>query len=280
MKKPVVYKIRNVVNQKFYVGSTTNMKERARTHRNKLRRGAHHTPHLQAAWNKYGEECFVFEVVEEAPDVAQLQAVEDRWLAEFVGKECCYNAGFRSGAPWRGAPKETHPNFGKPVTEESRAAISASLKAFYAADPENHPRMGKTHTEEAKAKIRAKIQIAIAEGRGGKFIPSAETRLRMSQAMKGNQNATGYVRTEEHRRKLAEANKGNKHWLGKHHTAKTKAKMSKRVLEVTTSTEFPSLTATLEHYGFNMPTLRRALLTGKPLSKGPHKGLQFRYIEP
>lgn len=280
MKKPVIYKIRNVVNQKFYVGSTTNMKERARTHRNRLRRGKHHAAHLQAAWNKYGEECFVFEVVEEVPTVELLRPVEDRWLAEFVGEECCYNKSLYSDTPMRGIRTEDHPCFGKIVTEETRGAISTSLKAFYAENPENHPRAGKTHTEETRAKISAKIQAAIAEGRGGKFIPSAETRLRMSQAMKGNQNATGYVRTEEHCRKLAEANKGNKHWLGKHHTAEAKAKMSKRVLEVTTSTEFPSLTATLEHYGFNMPTLRRALLTGKPLSKGPRKGLQFRYIEP
>lgn len=278
MSKPVVYKIRNTVNNKFYVGSTTNPRERFRTHRNKLRCNKHHTPHLQAAWNKYGEDCFKFEIVEEIPTPGELQDAEDRWLSEFVGQVCCYNAGFRSGAPWRGAPKEKHPNFGKPVSEQSRAAISASLKAFYAADPKNHPRLGVPHSEEARAKIKAKIQAALAEGRGGKFIPSAETRLRMSQAMKGNQNATGYVRTEEHRRKLAEANKGNKHWLGKHHTAETKIKMSKRVLEVTTNTEFPSLTATLEHYGFNMPTLCRALKRGTPITKGPLKGLQFKYL--
>lgn len=280
MKKPVIYKIRNVVNQKFYVGSTTNMKERARTHRNRLRRGKHHSAHLQAAWNKYGEECFVFEVVEEVPTVELLRPVEDRWLADFVGKECCYNKSLYSDTPMRGIRTEDHPCFGRIVTEESRAAISASLKAFYAAGPENHPRMGKTHTEEAKAKISAKIQVAIAEGRGGKFIPSAETRLRMSLALKGNQNTKGYIRTEEHRRKLAEANKGNKHWLGKHHTAEAKAKLSKRVLEVTTNTEFSSLTAVLGHYGFNMPTLRRALRTGKPITRGALRGLQFRYIKP
>ena len=118
-----------------------------------------------------------------------------------------------------------------------------------------------------------------SEGKGGKFIPSEETRLRMAQALKGNQNAKGHVRTEEHRRKLAEANKGNQNWLGRQHTEETKAKMSKRVLEVTTNIEFPSLTATLEYYGFKMPTLRRALLTGKPLSKGVHKGLKFVYAE-
>lgn len=276
---PVIYKIRNVVNQKFYVGSTINMKERARTHRNKLRGGKHHTPHLQAAWNKYGEECFVFEVVEEVGSIDELQDVEDRWLTEHVGQPHCYNAGLRSGAPWRGAPKELHPSFGSTVSEDEKARISAGVLRRYE-DPTYVPRAGKRHTEETKAIISAKVQAAVAEGRSGKFIPSKETRKRMSQALKGNQNAKGHVRTEEHRQKLSEANKGNQNWLGKTHTDESKTKMSKRVLEVTTNTEFPSLTATLERYGFKMPTLRRALKTGKPIAKGVHKGLMFRYIEP
>jgi group I intron endonuclease len=280
MKTPVIYKIRNVVNGKFYVGSTTDTRERFRTHRNKLRRGTHHTPHLQAAWNKYGEDCFKFEIVEEVGNFAQLQAAEDRWLTEFVGKPCCYNAGFRSGAPWRGVAKEAHPSFGKPKTEEARQAISASLKAFYASDPNNHPRVGKTHTEETKAKISVKVRAAVTGGRGGKFVPSTETRLRMSQALEGNQNAKGHVRTEEHCQKLSEANKGNQNFLGKTHTPETRAKLSKPVLEVTSGRVFPSLSEALIFYGLKMPTLRRALLTGKPLSKGPHKGLVFEYAKP
>lgn len=279
MSKPVIYKIRNVVNQKFYVGSTINMKERTRTHRNKLRAGKHHTPHLQAAWNKYGEECFVFEVVEEVNSVEELQPAEDRWLEQYVGQLDCYNVGLRSGAPWRGTPKEAHPMFGKPRAEDTTKAISEAVKRRYK-DLDYTPRTGKCHTEATKVAISAKVQAALAEGRSGKFIPSEETRKRMSQALKGNQNAKGHIRTEEHRRKLAEANKGNQNWLGKRHTDESKAKMSKRVLEVTTNTEFPSLTAVLEHYGFKMPTLRRALVTGRPLAKGIHKGLQFRYIEP
>lgn len=275
---PVIYRIRNLVNQKFYVGSTINMKERSRTHRNKLRTGKHHTPHLQAAWNKYGEECFVFEIIEEIASVAELQAAEDVWLAEHVGKAHCYNVGLRSGAPWRGVPKERHPSFGSVVSDDEKARISAGVLKRYE-DPTYNPRAGKHHADETKAIISAKVQAAISEGRGGKFIPSEETRLRMSQALKGNQNAKGHIRTEEHRRKLSEANKGNQHWLGKKHTDEAKAKISKRVLEVTTNTEFPSLTAALEHYGFKMPTLRRALLTGKPLAKGVHKGLQFVYVE-
>lgn len=276
MSKPVIYRIRNVVDGKFYVGSTINTKERFRTHRTRLRSGRHHTPHLQAAWNKHGEECFIFEVVEDVASVDELQVAEDRWLVAHVGQPHCYNAGLRSGAPWRGTPKEQHPSYGRIKTPGEIAAISDSVKKLYASG--FNPRTGLTHSEETKAKISAKIQAAVVAGRAGKFIPSEETRKRMSQALKGNQNARGHARTEEHRRRLAEANMGNQNWLGRHHTEESKLKMSKGVVEVTTNTEFSSLTAALEFYGLKMPTLRRALLTGRPLAKGPHRGLAFRYL--
>ena len=276
---PVIYKIRNVVNQKFYVGSTINMKERTRTHRNRLRSNRHHSPHLQAAWNKYGEECFVFEVVEEVGSVDGLQATEDVWLATHVGQPYCYNKSRYSDTPMRGIRPEDHPCYGRTLPAEQIAAISAGVLKRYE-DPTYAPRAGKRHSEETKAAISAKVQAAVADGRGGKFIPSDETRKRMSQALKGNQNAKGHVRTEEHRQKLSEANRGNQNRLGKTHTEESKAKMSKRVVEVTTNTEFASLTATLGHYGFKMSTLRRALQTSKPIAKGVHKGLVFRYVEP
>jgi hypothetical protein len=50
------------------------------------------------------------------------------------------------------------------------------------------------------------------------------------------------------------------------------------VIEVTSNTIFSSLSAALKHYGLKMPTLRRALLTEKPLLRGPHAGLQFKYL--
>lgn len=149
MKKSVIYKIINLTNGNFYVGSTNNQRERFRTHRNKLRGNKHHCAHLQAAWNKYGEDAFLFRVVEEVLDESMLQKAEDVWLAEWVGKENCYNHGLRSGAPWRGVAKELHPNFGRSMSEEQKAL----LRSARLAQPD--PRTGKTHSDETKAKISA-----------------------------------------------------------------------------------------------------------------------------
>lgn len=60
-----IYKIRNKTNNKFYLGSSKNFSHRKCEHKRDLSLGKHHSPRLQKAWNKYGSESFVFEIVEE-----------------------------------------------------------------------------------------------------------------------------------------------------------------------------------------------------------------------
>ena len=59
-----VYQIRNLVNGKIYVGSSVNLKQRKANHFSKLKKQTHDNAHLQAAYNKYGKENFIFEVIE------------------------------------------------------------------------------------------------------------------------------------------------------------------------------------------------------------------------
>lgn len=65
MKIAYIYMIINVLNGKFYIGSTNNYINRFYAHKNELRKGTHHSKHLQKAWDKYGEEAFEFVVIEE-----------------------------------------------------------------------------------------------------------------------------------------------------------------------------------------------------------------------
>lgn len=59
-----VYQIRSLESGKVYIGSAINLRRRWWKHRKDLRGGAHTNKHLQAAWNKYGEAGFAFEVLE------------------------------------------------------------------------------------------------------------------------------------------------------------------------------------------------------------------------
>lgn len=59
-----IYMIINIVNNHRYVGSSVNIKRRLESHRANLRHSKHDNPHLQNAWDKYGEDNFIFSVLE------------------------------------------------------------------------------------------------------------------------------------------------------------------------------------------------------------------------
>lgn len=63
-EKSGIYQIRNLINGKVYIGSSVNMKQRKKQHFKKLKQQKHCNPKLQNAYNKYGEDNLVFEVVE------------------------------------------------------------------------------------------------------------------------------------------------------------------------------------------------------------------------
>jgi len=66
-----VYIIRNLKNGKSYIGSSVNMHKRWQAHRQRARKGTHHSVLFQRAWDKYGEDSFLFDVVEEVEPVSE-----------------------------------------------------------------------------------------------------------------------------------------------------------------------------------------------------------------
>lgn len=62
--KSGIYKIINLVNNKCYIGSSSNTHNRIRNHFRNLKNNKHSNSHLQAAYNKYGKENFISKVVE------------------------------------------------------------------------------------------------------------------------------------------------------------------------------------------------------------------------
>jgi group I intron endonuclease len=63
--KTGIYQIKNIINKKCYIGSSKNINRRWDRHRYGLRSNNHENVLLQRAWNKYGEENFIFEIIEE-----------------------------------------------------------------------------------------------------------------------------------------------------------------------------------------------------------------------
>lgn len=168
--KNVIYKIRNVVNGNYYIGSTVDSRKRFWAHRKALRQGIHDCAHLQRAWNKYGEDCFKFEIVEQLADKTALYPAEQRWLDAHFGAAYLYNSAAHADSPMRDA------------SAELRAKIAAKTKWY--CEQHGSPRLGHAHSDEAKERIRqAKLANPTRAWLGKER--SAETKAKISAAQKG-----------------------------------------------------------------------------------------------
>ena len=78
--KSGVYKITNLVNGKFYIGSSKDIDWRWYCHKHYLKSGKHDNPKLQHSWNKHGENTFIFDIIEEVNDEKLLLEREQYYL--------------------------------------------------------------------------------------------------------------------------------------------------------------------------------------------------------
>jgi group I intron endonuclease len=59
-----IYKIENIINGKIYIGSSTQLIRRFKTHKERLLKNKHANIILQRSWNKYDEKAFIFTIIE------------------------------------------------------------------------------------------------------------------------------------------------------------------------------------------------------------------------
>lgn len=115
-----IYQFKNTVNNKIYIGSSTELDKRKENHIYSLRKGTHHSVYFQRAWDKYGEESFKYEILELLDDdttTKELLEREQFWL----DKTKCYEAerGYN-------ILKIAGSNKGFKMSAESRAKLSKS----------------------------------------------------------------------------------------------------------------------------------------------------------
>lgn len=214
--KPSIYAIKNNINNKIYIGSTNNPKRRWGDHRSRLKNGYHENPYLQRAWNKYGEDNFSFEVLEETT-VDMLIEREQYFMDKFVSyKEAYgYNNTKVAGRPpsWTGRKlteehkeKIRQANAGHFVSKETKRKISEAVKGRKLSEEHKEKirkyRLGKPgikHTNETKDKIRRSLL-------GSKL--SEETKKKISEANKGRVSPTkGTKASKKTKQKMSIAQK-------------------------------------------------------------------------
>lgn len=78
--KPGIYKITNIQNGNFYIGSALYVSKRIQIHKSNLKANRHVNKHLQSAYNKYQQENFIYEVLEYIDDHTQLTSKEQYYI--------------------------------------------------------------------------------------------------------------------------------------------------------------------------------------------------------
>ena len=139
--KSGIYKITNVKNGKFYIGSAKDIDRRWWEHKNDLKKNKHINPKLQHAWDFYGETNFEFIILENVIE-CELFKREQFYLDMF--KPYMRDIGYNITPTASGGDNFTH----NPDKEETRRLLSdINLGA-------KNPMHGKKHSDEAKERQR------------------------------------------------------------------------------------------------------------------------------
>jgi group I intron endonuclease len=196
-----IYQIKNIKNNKIYVGSAVNLGRRKSRHFSELKSGVHGNEHLQRSYDKWGRKSFSFEVIEKVENKKHLVEREQFYL------DCLkpdYNMCSRAGSTLGSKRSEetrrkmSESQKGKKHTEESKKKMSKQRKGR--CKGEKHPFYGKRHSEESKKKMSA-------AHKGAKL--SEEHKRKLSEAWKGEKNPNwGKTLSDDVKRKISEAKKG------------------------------------------------------------------------
>jgi group I intron endonuclease len=175
-KESGIYIIKNVINNKVYIGSAVNIKKRIYEHEWALSRDCHYNKYLQRSWKIHGKNSFIFEkcLICKVDDLIFFEQLVIDSIIFSNGKDNVYNISPTAGS-----------TLGRKHTEETKIKIGLKSKDRWT---------GKHHTEETKEKIRLG-NIGINLGRKH----TDEARKKMSESHRGIKFS------DEHRKKISES---------------------------------------------------------------------------
>jgi group I intron endonuclease len=142
-----IYRIVNKQNGKFYVGSSCDIRDRFYNHKSQLNRNIHDNPHLQNAWNKYGESNFDFVVIRECKD-GDLILEEQKELDVHFGRDYCYNISPSADVAMRGIPRSDEVKLKCSLAQRGKSRWTEEQRKQMSID-----RKGRKHKPETIAKF-------------------------------------------------------------------------------------------------------------------------------
>lgn len=150
-----IYRIKNTITGKCYIGSAVDIKDRWDKHNNALNKNKHHSIKLQRSYNKHGVNNFIFEIIKECEPVKEImlereQHYIDLYDSYYNGYNCTKNAGSTLGYRHTDDTKKkiSIKQTGKKHSEETKLIWSQQRKG------KNVWSKGKVLTKETKEKMK------------------------------------------------------------------------------------------------------------------------------
>lgn len=199
-----IYVILNIKTEKVYVGSAKSFTRRWKRHLKDLRSGKHSSIKLQRSYDKHGETCFVFEIVEYLEyEKTQIIERENFWMTALDSKVSGYNIASASfGDVISNHPRRSEiiAKMKKTISDRYAAMSSLEKQTKYGRPGISNGMYGRQHSDSAK--------------------------MAMSNANVGHQRNKGWLMGIEQKQTLSELAKlrtGSKNsFFGKVHTETTK----------------------------------------------------------
>lgn len=148
-----IYKIQCKIDNKVYIGYSSNITKRFALHKYRLNKNVHENSYLQNAWKKHGEDNFFFEILEECL-LDQCIDREDYYVKEYKShhRKFGYNLAITGIGNIGKMPRHI-------IEKSMKVKRKKALERGYWFKPETikkqaDGRRGFKHTDEAKEKIR------------------------------------------------------------------------------------------------------------------------------
>ena len=191
-----IYRIRNIVNDKCYYGSSKQIEKRFIRHKRELKNNIHINCVLQRAWDKYGENNFIFEIVELC-NIELLLEIEQKYLD--TGPE--YNIGIKSSG---GNNLTRNPNKGR-IVEKITKSLKQRLDSM--TEEEKKEKYSRPGEKNSNWRGGSSVNYCIC---GTQISTVNKTCIKCRDTKGTNNHFFGKKHSEETKKKLSENRKGIK----------------------------------------------------------------------
>jgi len=147
-----IYEIRNLVNNKRYIGQSS-QKDRQRLweHKTYLKKGTHQNLHLQRAWNRYGEENFVMNILQECSSLDELNKLETHYVNLYQSLDRRFGYNIRGPGDNKFMPKETR-------LRVSQSKLGVSVHTPESIEKIRQSSKNRVHSQESRKKRSEKLK--------------------------------------------------------------------------------------------------------------------------